>query len=176
MTGHAYGQAYQSGFDRTVRFLISRGALSDGAVEAAQAAWVRGWERLHQLRDESMVLTWVNTIALNAYRAGLRREKRAIPLSEGHCESEIDLAPIDLQTVLKACPQRERMLLESAIQGITTEELAGLRGVSKTAIRIRLMRARIAVRKGVETARIQRFKKACRSPHSRPPEAGLRVA
>jgi DNA-directed RNA polymerase specialized sigma24 family protein len=167
MTSQAYGQAYQKGFDRTVRFLISRGAFGDRAVEAAQAAWVRGWERLYQLRDENMLLTWVNTIALNAYRAGLRKEKMAIPLSERHCESEIDLTPIDLETVLKACSQRERALLELQIQGTTTGELAGLRGVSPTAIRIRLLRARRAVRKRVENARIQRFRKACPNPHAR---------
>lgn len=42
------------------------------ACESAQAAWVRGWGRLGQLRDETLVLTWVNTIALNVYRRLIR--------------------------------------------------------------------------------------------------------
>jgi len=77
MTRDRYGLAYQRGFDLTVRFLLSRGAQREYATEVAQSAWVRGWERLHQLRDEATVVTWVNTIALNAYRRVMRREAPA---------------------------------------------------------------------------------------------------
>ena len=74
MTGEAYGKAYQHGFDRTIRLLLSRGARSECAREAAQAAWAKGWERIDQLRNESVVTTWVNTIALNCYRRVMRSE------------------------------------------------------------------------------------------------------
>lgn len=161
MTTCAYGEAYQAGFDRTVRFLLSRGAAVDGAVEAAQAAWVRGWERLHQLRDEKMLLTWINTIALNLYRGLLRKQKAIVPLRECHSEFEIDLTPIDVETILKLCRRRERVLLELQIRGTTAEELAGLGGVSKTAMRIRLMRARRSVRERMERRRLQRFRRSC---------------
>jgi DNA-directed RNA polymerase specialized sigma24 family protein len=57
----------------TVRFLESRGSARDSAEEIAQAAWVRGWERIEQLRDVAMVFTWVNTIALNIFRSDCRR-------------------------------------------------------------------------------------------------------
>lgn len=170
MTRQAYGQAYQSGFDRTVRFLISRGAGGDGAAEAAQAAWARGWERLHQLRDERLLLTWINTIALNLFRGVWRKERLAVPLRERHGEFEIDLTPIDLETVLKTCRGRERALLEMQIQGITAGEIAGEKGVSKTAIRIRLMRARRAARERLEQRRLQR------QSHLRISRSGLRVA
>jgi DNA-directed RNA polymerase specialized sigma24 family protein len=163
MTTYAYGEAYQTGFDRTVRFLLSRGADGDGAVEAAQGAWVRGWERLHQLRDERMLLTWVNTIALNLYRGLIRKERMAVPLRETHSEFEIDLTPIDMQTVLRLCHRRERSLLEMQIQGITVGEIAGQRGVSKTAIRIRLMRARRSARERIEKARLERLRRTCPS-------------
>ena len=69
MTTDEYGQAYQSGFNLTVRFLVSRGLSYDSAQETAQAAWAKGWERLGQLRDQSMVLTWMNSIALNIHRS-----------------------------------------------------------------------------------------------------------
>src|SRR5258708_2473749 len=75
MTRDKYGQAYQTGFDRTIRFLISQGLSGDYARDIAQAAWVRGWERLNQLRNEPMVFTWVNTIALNFYRRAIRSER-----------------------------------------------------------------------------------------------------
>src|SRR3984957_17276059 len=81
MTRDGYGIAYQKGFTLTVRFLLSRGAQREYAMEVAQGAWVRGWERLHQLRDEATVVTWVNTIALNAYRRGKGRggPQRGLP-------------------------------------------------------------------------------------------------
>ncbi len=74
MTTEEYGNAYKKGYHLTVRFLVSRGLTYDGAQETAQAAWVSGWERLGQLRDSSMVLTWMNSIALNIHRSCMRRE------------------------------------------------------------------------------------------------------
>jgi RNA polymerase sigma-70 factor (ECF subfamily) len=183
MTSTAYGEAYRAGFDRTVRFLMSRGAASDGAVEAAQAAWVRGWERLYQLRDEKMVLTWVNTIALNVYRGLLRKEKPVVPLRERHRQFEIDLAPIDVGIILTSCRRRERALLDLQLQGIKADEIADQRGVSKTAIRIRLMRARRSVRDRMERRRVQRLARAVPLTEGgtvvtmpRAPQTGLRVA
>src|ERR1700730_1978979 len=73
MNTEEYGCAYQIGLDRTVRLLIARGISWDCAQETAQAAWARGWEKRDQLRDSKMVMTWVNTIALNMYRSSLRR-------------------------------------------------------------------------------------------------------
>ena len=146
MTNTAFGEAYRTGFERTVRFLTSRGAPRDGALEAAQAAWVRGWERLNQLRNEEMVLTWVNSIALNVYRGVVRRQALTQPLPELHSKFKIDLCAIDLDRVLKFCRPCERTLLEQQMQGVTTQEIARDHGVTETAIRIRMMRARRAVR------------------------------
>lgn len=108
MTNNGYGQAYESGFERTVRFLISRGAQEDRARETAQAAWVQGLERLCQLRDDSMVIAWVNTIALNTFRRVRRREAPMLPLNNfaGGFSVDvvvIDLNAIDLRKALGAC-------------------------------------------------------------------------
>lgn len=146
MTKERYGQAYQGGFELTTRFLISRGVPMDLARDVAQAAWVKGWERLDQLRNESMVVTWVNTIAINVHRSVLRREKayQALPETYGH--TEINLAAIDLARILKFCCPRDRALLELQMRGETAEEIARTEGATETAIRIRLLRARRAVR------------------------------
>jgi hypothetical protein len=69
MTRENYGQAYQRGYDSTVRFLRKRGVARDLVSDVAQAAWVKGWERLSQLRNETMITTWVNAIAINVYRS-----------------------------------------------------------------------------------------------------------
>jgi len=152
MTREGYGQAYQRGFQLTVRFLLSRGIESDRAREVAQAAWVRGWERLGQLRDEKLIFTWVNTIALNAFRGWARREPRNHRLTDQyHAKSGIDLAAIDIGRLLRLLRPAERDLLEMSMKGATTAEIAGAHGVSETAVRLRLLRARRHARARVES-------------------------
>ncbi len=146
MTREGYGQAYQRGFALTVRFLLSRGAQRDLADEAAQAAWVRGWECVGQLRDETLVVTWVNTIALNVYRRVIRKElfsEKLPPLREK--TAAIDVAAIDVARILTFCRPGDRLLLEQQyLNGASTQEIARQQGVTETAIRIRLLRARRA--------------------------------
>jgi RNA polymerase sigma-70 factor (ECF subfamily) len=152
MTRETYGQAYQKGFNLTVRFLLSRGVRRDVADEAAQAAWVKGWERLEQLRNESLVVTWVNSIALNVYRRLLRRENTQAARSTLHEKTvSIDIAAIDVARILEFCRPSDRRLLEQQyVRGVTTGEIAREYGVTETAIRIRLLRARRDARSQVE--------------------------
>ena len=161
MTRHTYGQAYQVGFERTVRFLISKGARGDGAQEAAQAAWARGWERLDQLRSDTSVFTWINTIALNFYRGLLGRETLILPLPELQSRDRIDVAAIDINRALRRCRPCERTLLQQHMEGATMEEIARENGVTETAIRIRLMRARRAARSHMEN---RTFERRCGTP------------
>lgn len=145
-----YGNAYVAGFDRTARFLMSRGVPPAHAEELSQAAWVRGWERLHQLRGESGVSTWVNTIALNLFRNELRRGRSAQPLGKIHSDFRMDMASIDVDRILSYCRPAERVLLEHQLDGTAMDEVARVFGVTRAAIRIRLLRARRAVRARLE--------------------------
>lgn len=154
MTSEEYGHAYNKGFDLTVRLLCSRGVQADHAREVAQAAWVRGWERIGQLRDKCLVTTWVNTIALNVNRGLIRKEPvRNLP-ELPHGTSYIDLTAIDIARVLSRCRPSHRQLLEQFMLGVTPREIAEREGVSDTAIRIRMLRARRAVRMQIERRRI----------------------
>jgi DNA-directed RNA polymerase specialized sigma24 family protein len=152
MTVEAYGQAYQRGFDRTIRLLLSRGARIDCAREAAQAAWAKGWERIGQLRNESVVTTWVNTIALNCYRGVMRSESHHIPLTERATAASVNLAVIDLDRYLALCRPSDRKLFDDYLEGYPLEEIAVRHGISYTAARIRLLRARRAVQSRIKEA------------------------
>jgi DNA-directed RNA polymerase specialized sigma24 family protein len=145
MTVETYGQAYQRGFDRTVRLLMSRGARLDCAREAAQAAWAKGWERIGQLRNESVVATWVNTIALNCHRRAMRSESHQLPLTELATTASVNLSVIDLDRYLARCRPSDRKLFDDYLEGYPLEEIAVRHGISYTATRIRLLRARRAV-------------------------------
>ena len=149
MTRETYGQSYQEGFDSTVRFLISRGLCCDAAQETAQAAWAKGWECLAQLRNESMVVTWVNTIALNAYRS-IRRKPLHQALPELPTAPQFNLAAIDVDRILRFCKSKDRLVLtQHYLDGSRIKDIAQKQGWTQTAVRIRLLRARRSARIGL---------------------------
>jgi len=148
MTREEYGVAYQKGYKLTVRFLVSRGLTYDTAQETAQAAWTKGWERLGQLRDSNMVLTWMNSIALNIHRSYIRREPLLQILPELPTPPKVNLAAIDVRRVLKCCKTKDRLdLHRHYIEGYKVQEIARSQGWTETAVRIRLLRARRSVGK-----------------------------
>ncbi len=146
MTNIDYGHAYQAGFTPTIRFLRSKGAPHEAAEETAQAAWTAGWEHIDQLRNAEVLRTWVNSIALNLYRRAARRERNNLPLLDNSGCAGVDLAAIDLASLLKSCCPGDRRLLLHQLHGLTTIEIAQEIGATETAVRIRLMRARRSVR------------------------------
>ena len=150
MTCEGYGQAYQQGFRTTVRLLRARGASVHNAEDVAQSAWLRGWQKLDQLRDEGMVLSWVNAIAINFNRRVGQGEARFQVLPELCGNIGNDSARLDAAKILTLCRPRDRVLFEQQMGGWTTQEIARKQGVTATAIRIRTMRARRAVRASLE--------------------------
>jgi DNA-directed RNA polymerase specialized sigma24 family protein len=148
MTRDEYGRQYARGFERTVRFLVSRGVERNSAPDVAQSAWLRGWERIAQLREDRFVLTWVNSIALNVHRKARRVETPTQVVLEKHEQLEefqihgIDLAAIDIAQLLEKCRPADRSLLEQQMRGATTAEIAREQGITQAAVRIRMFRAR----------------------------------
>ena len=100
-----------------------------------------------------MVLTWVNAIALNAYRGILRREPCYVGVPELRT-AEASWAALDVGRILGFCHPRDRALLQLELEGLTAKEIASKEGVTTTAIRIRLLRARRRVRSKVERRKI----------------------
>jgi len=146
VTAEEYDTAYSAGFAGTVRLLVSRGINYDTALDTAQTAWARGWECRGQLRNPAAVCGWMNRIAINAYRASLRRAAIAQHYPDTAPLNYIDLAAIDVKHILNRCQPNERGLLEAYyIQGYRAKEIALERGCSEVAVGIRLYRARRAV-------------------------------
>ena len=151
MTTEDYGNAYQKGFNLTVRFLISKGLPYDSARETAQAAWTKGWERLGQLRNPTMIFTWMNSIALNIHRSYIRKEPLLQTLPELSTSPQVNLAAIDVRRILKCCKRSERQVLQwHYLEGWKVQEIAKQQGWTETAVRIRLLRARRSVGKRLE--------------------------
>ena len=157
MQADEYGKAFEAGYDMTVRFLISRGAAPDLAEEFAQAAWSRGWERVNQLRKPESVGTWVNSIALNLFRAQARKQVHSgSPLDIGATQ-DVTTA-IDARTALGKCGRRDGLLVGLFyIEGMTTSEIGDRVGLTSGAVRVRLLRTR------------RKLKHLLRAPRLRPP-------
>jgi RNA polymerase sigma-70 factor (ECF subfamily) len=148
MTEQFFANAYQRGFQQTVRFLLSRGISRDFVFDTAQGAWTRAWERREQLRNPAFILTWVNSIAINVYRTTLRREPQTEELLDIQGVSrDMDGTTIDVERILSECKPSDRIVLEDHyIRGYKLEEIAAQNNWSETAVRIRLLRARRKMR------------------------------
>lgn len=147
--------------NRTV-FRALRALLNDDgeAEDVAQEAWVRAYFALHQFAGRASFVTWVVRIALNE---GLARRKA------GHRFKELAMATLSTQG---PSPEDEaghaelRRLLAGAIDalpdalrtvfvlrevdGKATAEVAEALGLSADNVKVRLHRARAALRRTIE--------------------------
>jgi RNA polymerase sigma factor (sigma-70 family) len=143
ITDECFSIGYEKGFPLTVRFLLARGLSYELALETAQAAWTKGWEKRAQLRQPALLLTWTNTIALNIYRTSLRRELQNETLPPPATSVSLDVSAIDVERILTQCkPNDGKIIRKHYIDGYKPQEIAHLYGCTETAIRIRLYRAR----------------------------------
>jgi RNA polymerase sigma factor (sigma-70 family) len=158
LTRQRFGQAYEKGFHKTVAVLRRRGANPDVAEELAQAAWVRAWERLSDLREEQKLVSWATAIARNLLRDSLR-SRRTTDLTSAVAELRISPAVndavIDLRGALRRCPERTRQVLETVYlqnDGWSTAALANNLHTTLGALHHRLSRARQSLRKALDVA------------------------
>lgn len=149
MTQQEFSNAYTGNFSLTRRFLLSRGMGASRAEELAQAAWSKAWERRGQLRELSSVAAWVNTIALNLLRGEIRKAAPQVELEERDepVRSSIE-SRVDADKLMSALSAEDRslMLLHIAA-GLTSKEIAAESRLSAVAVRVRLHRAKIQLRK-----------------------------
>src|SRR5262249_52051880 len=130
-------------------------------ADIAQSAWLKGWEHLNQLRDDRMVVTWVNSIALNQFRRWIRYDRFSEILRDPvDSRMSVNWAAIDIARILRSCRVPDRHLLEAQMEGSTAKEIAQEMGASQTAIRIRLLRARRAARQSILPRRKSQASKA----------------
>jgi len=150
MTTDDYSEAYESGYKRTIRFLLSRGLDAAKAEESAQAGWSAGWEKRSQIRKPKQVVQWVNTIALNIFRVRYRKEsvEEALPFQDppakyGNLNSRIDLA-----RAVEKCPKVEWSLLSAHYAfGFTSGEIGAMLQQNPVTIRVRVLRAKERLRR-----------------------------
>lgn len=155
MTQEFFAAAYQKGRQATIRLLMSKGTSIEEAEELAQASWVRGWEARQQLKKADRIVSWVNSIAMNTLFSEKRRSKRFFEeldeTSERHAVSVPMVDQIDATKLLGRCSELDRsLLLHRFAGGYEMEDIASIHGMTGVATRVRIHRAKAALRRFAE--------------------------
>lgn len=72
MTREQFGEVYSQNYGPMVRAFVARGLSHDKAEDLVQSAFLRGFKRLGQLKDDESVAGWIAAIARNAFRDDAR--------------------------------------------------------------------------------------------------------
>ena len=135
------------------------------AEEVTQEAFIRAYRRLRLLGDGAKFAAWINSIARNiAINFGIRnrrelnkRERWALEQSSPNQsapeleEANEPCAPETLRRTLAELPAAHReCLVTFYLEGKSCTEAAAALGISEAALRVRLHRARAAMRERLE--------------------------
>jgi RNA polymerase sigma-70 factor (ECF subfamily) len=142
----------------------------EDALDAAQNAFVKAFERLAEFRGQARFSTWLTRIAINE-GLELLRSRRDVASLDGLREDEVEEFRPRLVQPWQDDPERQysrmemRSLVEAAIKTLppvyrlpvllrdvaqmTTDEAAGTLGIGGGTLRTRLLRGRLMVREAL---------------------------
>lgn len=136
---------------------------TDDAADAVQDAFVSAFKAIPAFGGNSRLGTWLHRITVNACLMKLRGRKcsRLVPLDESHapvCRSEDDhLGRAEVAERVRACidrlpPAYRTVIRLRDIEGVDTTEAADRLGTNEGVVKVRLHRARQALRALLEPA------------------------
>jgi RNA polymerase sigma-70 factor, ECF subfamily len=130
----------------------------DEVEDAMQEAWLHAYAHLDAFQGTAAFATWLVRIALNAALSRVRRRTRAAPGAPGEAtmepasDSEERASAREVVVLLEraidglAAPYRLVFVLR-AVEGLSTAETAAALGITEAATKVRLHRARSALRR-----------------------------
>lgn len=150
---------------RVLRILARITADDDTAQDALQDALLRAWKNIDRFQGRSGFFTWLTRIAINeAYRTRQRTEARhTIPLDDaigeriptwGNRPDEIFetrefLSALDAALLRLPEEYRAAVVLRD-IEGLDTSDAAGVLEIGEAALKSRLHRGRMALRREMD--------------------------
>jgi RNA polymerase sigma-70 factor (ECF subfamily) len=151
---------YQASLFRHARYMTGN---VDEAADLVQTAFVRAYAQISRCRDPRRFGAWVFRILANACKDHLKnRRRRDItldaeppPAIRARSDPELDMERAEvsrlLETALATLPeiQREAFLLKH-VEGLSYEEISEMLDVSVPALKMRVHRAREALRVALE--------------------------
>lgn len=135
------------------RFARGMGLNPDAAQDAVQDALVTAYTRLRDCREPDRFRFWLFRILRNRCLDGQKGERRRVARAEalGRETDEPCAPPLELRLILEGAlatlpsPMREAFLLKH-LEGYGYEEIAEIVGAGVSAVKMRVHRAREALR------------------------------
>lgn len=138
-----------------------RGLVADpwAAEDVLQVVWVKMVTQIRLLREVPRFETWLFTLARNCALDHRRRVRcrPSSPVEEGFWAGLPDPSAEDrvheireaLEVALRRCGGRDRRLIEQVIEGTTYQAMAAEAGLTLNALKVRLHRLRVHLRREV---------------------------
>ncbi|CAN5581239.1 RNA polymerase sigma factor RpoE [soil metagenome] len=139
----------------------------DDAAEATQDAYLKAWRGLKGFRGDALFTTWLYRVASNAAISKQRKRKRtwehemgseddqlthipAIESTEQVAGARLELRAVEAALALLPEHYRSAIVLRD-VYGLSIDEMAKQLGISETAAKVRLHRARKRLKEMVYT-------------------------
>jgi RNA polymerase sigma-70 factor (ECF subfamily) len=167
----AFDRLYRENADRIYRFAQRLCGQDEDAQDLVQDTFLNAYRGLPQFRGEAQVSTWLYTIASRVCIRMRRRRKgqperelsleEFIPTSEGELHLQIPtegLTPEQAlenkqlrraltQAIQKLAPKYRLVLVLRDMEGLSAKEVGAIMGLNERAVKSRLHRARLFVRR-----------------------------
>jgi RNA polymerase sigma-70 factor (ECF subfamily) len=166
-----FDRLYREQVDRIYRFAQRMCGPGEDAMDIVQETFLNAYRGLKDFRGEAQVSTWLYSIAVRACLR-LRRKRKGgagrelsledfIPTSEGEFRLQVKtdgLTPEEalankqlkraLEGAIRALPRKYQLVLVLRdMEGLTAKEVASVMMLSERAVKTRLHRARLFVRR-----------------------------
>jgi RNA polymerase sigma-70 factor (ECF subfamily) len=156
----AYERLYRAHLPK-IYSLVSRMAGRDEADELTQDVFVRAWQKLGLFRGDSAFGTWLHRLAVNVVLEWMRARRHEKLRHQGDPETVFRTAPgrpvrpdlaLDFEAALAELPEgaREVFVLHD-VEGHKHGEIGSLLGISVGTSKAQLHRARMLMRRFLET-------------------------
>jgi RNA polymerase sigma-70 factor (ECF subfamily) len=148
----AFERLYRANVHEVYR-LARRIVGADDADDATQEIFIRLWVKVRLYREESSFRTWLHRLAVNVLiRRGQQRQARGqrfvqadVSLHQGRADAAD--ARLDIERALSTLsPELRAVAVLHDMEGYSHDEIAQLLNISVSAARMRLHRARQALR------------------------------
>ena len=147
MTKDSFVEQMEQLQGRLYRIALSILRNNADVQDALQETVLKAWEKQHTLRNEAYFSTWVTRIAINTCKQILRQNKRMILMDELP-ETPATSDGITLKMLMECLPDKLRLpfVLHYA-EGMDMAEVAQAMHLSQSAVRSRIHRAKLILRK-----------------------------
>lgn len=165
---HAFAMLVDQNSDHIYRLALKMTGREQDAEDVMQETFIKAFNHIDTFEGRSKISTWLYRIATNEALMLLRKRKESITsIDEGIETDDGDVIPVQIidwcclpekelmsgetrqhlqQAVMKLSNTNRAAFLLRDVEGLSTQDAAETLGISESALKVRLMRARMQLR------------------------------